>query len=108
MAKDLNTPRPVEPPVVVHPATHSRIDETRKIFQALVIPGGSHPPFADRPPDLLGRLRADRRQKAHEELPVAILCSPRLEGVAQEVERYLFVLPAPSKESLREVLRELS
>ena len=38
MAKDLNTPRPVEPPVVVHPATHSRIDETRKIFQALVDP----------------------------------------------------------------------
>jgi hypothetical protein len=95
MAKDLNTLRPVKPTIVVHPATHSRIDESREIFQTLVVSGGSHPPFADGLPDLLGSFRTDRRQKAHEELPIAILCPSRLEGVAQEVERHMLVLPAP-------------
>src|SRR4029079_3321605 len=81
--------------VVVHPATYRRIDEPRQILQALIVPGGRHPPLPDGGTNRLGRLGADRREEAHEVLPPMILCPSRLEGIAQEVERYVLVLPAP-------------
>src|SRR3989304_6444149 len=95
MAEHLHTLRTVEPPVVVQPPPHRRVDEPRKILQALVVPGGRHPPFSDGRTDRLGRLGTDRRQKAHKILSPAILRSSWLEGIAQEVERDVFVLPAP-------------
>jgi hypothetical protein len=93
MAKDLNTPRPIKPAIIVHPATHHRVDELGQILQGLIIPGGSHPPLPDGMPDRLSGRGADRWQKAHEKLPATILCPPRLEGVAEEVKRYMLVLP---------------
>src|SRR5215471_462239 len=47
MPEHLNALRAVEPPVVVQPAPHHRVGESRQILQALVIPGGRHPPVAD-------------------------------------------------------------
>src|SRR5262245_2801763 len=47
MAKHLNAPRAIEPPVVTQPAPHHRVGKSRQILQALVVPGGCHPPIAD-------------------------------------------------------------
>src|SRR6185295_10224373 len=95
MAEDLNAPRPIELAVVVHPATHRRIDEPSQVLQALIVPGRRQPPLADGCSDRFGGLDADRWQEAHERLAPAILGPTRLEGVAQEVERYVLVLPTP-------------
>src|SRR6185295_10231406 len=73
MPQDLEKLRPVKPTVVVLPAPHRRVECSSQIFQALVVPGRCHPPFADGLPDRLGGLGADRWQEAHEELPPAIL-----------------------------------
>src|SRR5215467_3184687 len=86
MAKHLNALRAIEPPVVIQPAPHHRVGEVRQILQTLVVPGGCHPPIADCMADLLGGLGADRRQEADEELSPPVLRSPRLEGIAEEVE----------------------
>jgi len=61
----------------------------------LIVPGGGQPPFANRDPNRFGGFGADRRQEAHKELPIAILRPSRLEAVAQEVERNVFVFPTP-------------
>src|ERR1700674_31171 len=95
MSEDPNTLRALKPPVVVHPATDRGVDELRQILQRLVVPGGSQTPLADRGANRLGCLGADRRHEAHEEFSLPVLDPPRLEGVAQEVERYVFVLPVP-------------
>src|SRR5262245_19120774 len=95
VAKYLNTLRPIEAAVVVHPAAHRRVDEPRQIFQLLVVPGGRHPPLADGRADRRGCFGADRRQEAHKELPPAILGTPRLEGVPEEIELDVFGLPRP-------------
>src|SRR6266542_3554731 len=95
VTKDQHTLRSIKPTVVVDPATYRWIDEPRQILQALVVPVGRHPPFANGGSDRLGGLSADRGKKAHEELSPAILRPPRLKGVAQEVERNMFVLPTP-------------
>ena len=95
MAQDLNALRSVKPAVVVHPASHHRIDEFRKILQTLVVPGGCHSPFTNGRADRHGGLGADRWKKAHEELPPTILRPSRLKGIAQEVERYALVFPVP-------------
>src|SRR5215831_8260692 len=47
MPEHLNALRAIEPPVVIQPAPHHRVGEARQVLQALVIPGGRHPPFAD-------------------------------------------------------------
>src|SRR6516162_6634136 len=47
VAEHLETLRAIEPPVVVQQAPHHRIGEARQILQALVIPGGCHPPVAN-------------------------------------------------------------
>ena len=60
MTKDLDAPGPVEPTVVVHPATDHRVDELRKILESVIAPGG-YSPFSNRPADHLGGLGADRR-----------------------------------------------
>jgi hypothetical protein len=52
-------------------------------------------PVSDLLAHRLGGLGADRRKKAHEELPVAILGPSRLEGVPEEVELDVFVIPWP-------------
>jgi hypothetical protein len=95
VAQNLNTLRSIVPSVVVHPAPHHWIDKLGQILQALIVPGGGQPPFANGVPDRFGCFGADRRQETHKELPIAILCPSRLEGVAQEVERYVFVFPTP-------------
>src|SRR5215475_12083519 len=87
MPQDLEELRPVEPAVVVRPAPHRRVECSSQTFQALVVPGRCHPPFANGLPDRFGGPGADRWQEAHEEFPVAILRPSRLEGVAEEVER---------------------
>src|SRR3982751_1421671 len=94
-AEHLNAPRAIEPPVVVQPAPHHRVRKASQILQALVIPGGRHPPVADGLPDRRRGLGADRRQEAHEVSPPPVLRPSRLEGVAEEVERDVFVLPRP-------------
>src|SRR4030065_166811 len=43
MAEHLNTTGAIEPPVVVHPATHHRVDEPRQILQTLVAPAVADP-----------------------------------------------------------------
>jgi len=95
MAKDLNTLGPIESSVVVHPATHHWVDDSGQVLQPLVVPGGGHPPFGDGLPNRLGGLGTHRRKKAHEEFSPAILCPSRLEGVPEEVERNVLVLPRP-------------
>jgi hypothetical protein len=95
MTQDLHALRPVKPTVVVHPATHRGVDVSGQVLQALVVPGGSHPPLADGLPDPLGGLGAHRRQEADKEFPPAILGTSRLEGVAQKVECDVFVLSRP-------------
>src|SRR5215470_4976426 len=91
VAKHLNALRAIEPPVVVQPASHHRVGEARQVLQALVIPGGRHPPIADGLADLLGGLGADRRQEINEKLSPPVLRSPRLEGVTEEIERDILV-----------------
>src|ERR1700748_397238 len=92
MPQDLEKFRPVEPAVVVHPAPHRRVECSSQIFQALVVPGRSHPPVTDGLPDRFGGLGADRWQEAHEVLPPAILRPSRLEGVAEEVKRDMLAI----------------
>src|ERR687891_367642 len=87
MTKDLEKLRSVEPTVVVRPAPHRRVEGSSQIFQLLVIPRRSHPPFANGLPDRLGGLGADRRQETHKVVPPPVLRPSRLEGVAEEVER---------------------
>jgi hypothetical protein len=93
MAKDLNTFRAVKPSVIVHPATHCGVHESRQILQMLVVTSGGHPPFSDSCTYRFGSFGAHRWQKAHKMLSPAILCPPRLEGVAQKVELYRSRLP---------------
>src|SRR3954464_5226582 len=51
VTEHLNAPRAIEPPVVVQPAPHHRVRKASQILQALVVPGGRHPPAADGLPD---------------------------------------------------------
>src|SRR3954462_11919238 len=95
VTEHLNAPRAIEPPVVVQPAPHHRVHKASQILQALVVPGGRHPPVADGLPDRRRGLGADRRQEAHEVSPPPVLRPSRLEGVAEEVERDVFILPRP-------------
>src|SRR4051794_33372075 len=98
VAEHLNAPRAIEPPVGVQPALHHRVRKASQILQALVVPGGRHPPVADGLPDRrrsLGadrrpELGADRRQEADEVASPPVLRPSRLEGVAEEVERDVF------------------
>src|SRR2546425_13103144 len=83
MAKDLNTLGPIESSVVVHPATHHRVDDSGQVLQPLVVPGGGHLPFGDGLPNRLGGLGTHRRKKAHEEFSPAILCPSRLEEIGR-------------------------
>src|SRR4051812_18645604 len=94
-AEHLNAPRAIEPPVVVQPAPHHRVRKASQTLQALVVPGGRHPPAADGLPDRRRGLGADRRQEADEVSPPPVLRPSRLEGVAEEVERDVFILPRP-------------
>src|SRR5215475_4719317 len=91
MPEHLNALRAVEPPVVVQPAPHHRVGESRQILQALVIPGGRHPPITDGLANPLGGLGTDRRQEIDKELSPPVLCSSRVEGVPEEVELNTFV-----------------
>src|SRR3954466_2746682 len=95
VTEHLNAPRAIEPPVVVQPAPHHRVHKASQILQALVIPGGRHPPAADGLPDRRRGLGADRRQEADEVSPPPVLRPSRLEGVAEEVERDVFILTRP-------------
>src|SRR3954469_12854277 len=95
VAEHLNAPRAIEPPVVVQPAPHHRVYKASQILQALVIPGGRHPPAADGLPDRRRGHGADRRQEADEVSPPPVLRPSRLEGVAEEVERDVFILTRP-------------
>src|SRR4029077_6142778 len=95
MAKDLNTLRAVKPAVIVHPATHCGVHESRQILQMLVVASGGHPPFSNSGTYRFGSFGAHRWEKAHKMLPPAILCPPRLEGVAQKVELVRVRLPRP-------------
>src|SRR3954463_15527020 len=95
VTEHLNAPRAIEPPVVVQPAPHHRVHKASQILQALVVPGGRHPPAADGLPDRRRGLGADRRQEADEVSPPPVFRPSRLEGVAEEVERDVFVLPRP-------------
>src|SRR5262245_17340963 len=76
VAQNLNTLRSIVPSVVVHPAPHHWIDKLGQILQALIVPGGGQPPFANGDPNRFGCFGADRRQEAHKELPIAILFQP--------------------------------
>src|ERR1700736_1208828 len=91
MAEHLNTLRAIEAPVVVHPAPHHRVGEASKVLQALVIPGGRHPPLADGLAYRPGGLGADRRQETNEKLSPPVLRSSRLEGIPEEIERDILV-----------------
>src|SRR5215467_298509 len=91
MPEHLNALRAVEPPVVVQPAPYHRVGEARQVLQALVIPSGRHPPFADGLTYRLGGLGADRRQEIYEKLPPPVLRSSRMEGVPEEVELDILV-----------------
>src|SRR5262245_23813581 len=95
MPEDRCKRRPVEPAVVVHPPPDRRIHKPRDLLQRLVVPRGGQPPVADRLPDRLGGLVADRRQEAHEELPPSILRPPGPKGVAEEVELDVLMLAPP-------------
>src|SRR3954449_8974001 len=95
VTEHLNAPRAIDPPVVVHPAPHHRVRKASQILQALVVPGGRHPPAADGLPDRRRGLGADRRQEADEVSPPPVLRPSRLEGVAEEVERDVFILTRP-------------
>src|SRR5215469_2526134 len=86
MPEHLNALRAIEPPVVVQPAPHHGVGEARQILQALVVPGGRHPPVADGLAYHRGGLGADRRQETYEKLSPPVLCSSRVEGVPEEVE----------------------
>src|SRR5215831_11840738 len=88
MAKNLNTSRAIEAPVIVHPAANHRIHESGKILQPLVVASGGHPPFTDGCTNRFGSLGTHRREKAHKELPPVIFRTSRLEGVAEKVELY--------------------
>ena len=73
VTEHLNAPRAIEPPVVVQPAPHHRVHKASQILQALVVPGGRHPPAADGLPDRRRGLGADRRQEADEVSPPPVL-----------------------------------
>src|SRR5262249_1525225 len=85
MAQHFHPSRTIKPAVVVHPATHHRIDDLCEILQFLIVPGGSQLPPADRRTDSFRRLGADRWQEAHKERSPTILRASRLEGKAKEV-----------------------
>src|SRR5262249_33440745 len=91
MPEHLNALRAIEPPVVVQPAPHHRVGEPRQILQALVVPGGRHPPVADGLAYRRGGLGADRRQETYEKLSPTGLCSARVERVPEEVELDILV-----------------
>src|SRR5262249_30537697 len=95
MAEHLDTLRAVKPPVVVQPAPHHRVGESRQILQALVIPGGRHPPTADGLADPLGGLGTDRRQETNKEVSPPVLRSSGVEGIAEEIELDIFVFLRP-------------
>src|SRR5512135_505054 len=95
MSEDRGQRRPVEPTVVVRPPPYRRIHKPRDRLQGLIVPGGGQPPAADRLPDRLGGLVADRREEAHEELPPSILGPPGPKGVAEEVELDVLMLAPP-------------
>src|SRR5206468_5666008 len=95
MPEDRRERRPVEPTVIVRPPPYRRIHKPRDLLRRLIVPGGGQPPVADRLPDRLGGLVADRRQEAHEELPPSILGPPGPKGVAEEVELDVLMLAPP-------------
>src|SRR5262249_40103453 len=95
MAEHLDTLRAVKPPVVVQPAPHHRVGESRQILQALVIPGGRHPPTADGLADPLGGLGTDRRQETNKKVSPPVLRSSGVEGIAEEIELDIFVFLRP-------------
>src|SRR5262245_34143269 len=86
MPEHLNALRAIEPPVVVQPAPHHRVGKSRQVLQALVIPGGRHPPVADGLTYPLGGLGTDGRQETDEELSPPVLRSSRVEGASRPVE----------------------
>ena len=73
MTKDLLPLRAGEPTVVVRPAPHYRVYELREAFQAPIVPGRRHSPLTDGLAYGLRGLGAHRRNKAHEELPMATM-----------------------------------
>jgi hypothetical protein len=91
MPEHLNALRAIEPPVVIQPAPHHRVGEARQILQALVVPGGCHPPVADGLAYRFGCFGTDRRQETDEELSPPVLRSSRVEGVPEEVELDILV-----------------
>src|SRR5437763_10357260 len=95
MPEDRCERRPVEPTVVVRPPPDRGIHKPRDLLQRLIVPGGGQPPVSDRLPDRLGGLVADRREKAHEELPPSILGPPGPKSVAEEVELDVLMLAPP-------------
>src|SRR5262245_3992915 len=86
MPEHLNALRAIEPPVVVQPAPHHRVGKSRQVLQALVIPGGRHPPVADGLTYPLGGLGTDGRQETDEELSPPVLLSSRVEGASRPLE----------------------
>src|SRR5262249_23934295 len=91
MPEHLNALRAIEPPVVVQPARHHRVGEARQILQALVVPGGRHPPVADGLAYRRGGLGADRRQERYEKLIPPVLRSSRVGGVTEDAELDILV-----------------
>src|SRR5262245_35750001 len=96
MAEHVHTLRPVETAVVGHPPSYHRVDDLREVLQALVIPGGSQAPLTNGGPNRRRSRRADGREEADEALPLAILGQARLEGVPQEIERHVRIIPRPA------------
>src|ERR1022692_675911 len=88
-------PRPVEPPVVVHPAAHDRIyplGEIRQVRPDSLV----YPPVTNLLTLSLEGIRADCRRERREQLPILpVLCAARAELVFQERERRVLVRARP-------------
>src|SRR5216683_1331886 len=84
----------VEAPVIVDPPLHDAVEHLRKVVQGFVTALGPVP-GADLRSHGLDRVLADRREEAHEMLPVLALGQPGTKRVPQERERRDLMIAAP-------------
>src|SRR3954451_2908646 len=85
----------VEPPVVLHPASHNRVYPTCEISEGQIRPMGK-PSATNRSAELLQGLFADgRRERRERHILTFIACPTRAERVAEERKRGVLVCCPP-------------
>lgn len=95
LQQHMGTPRPIIPAIVIHPATHKRMNEPCDSFESLIAPSPRQTPTSIGLPDRFGRLVAHRRQETYKEPACAALDPPRLKGVSEKIKRVRFEISSP-------------